>query len=111
MRAADELIKVGDPRRETGVCGEVLACWVVRFINTFYTYLCNHSIFILFAYLFCLILLSIYTVEFGKAMEYVEEVPKKNTNSPKQSKKTQRYQKGRWKHQPQGISRFKKVKG
>ena len=65
MRAVDELIKVVDPRRDTGVCGEVVACVGLRFINTFYTYFCKHSIYIAFAYLFCLILLSIYTVEFG----------------------------------------------
>ena len=45
-------------------------------------------------------------------MKCVEEVPlKQSTPSPKQSKKRQRYQKGRWKHHHQGISRLQQVNG
>ena len=71
MRAADEVIKVLDPRRDTGVWDAVLYNSLLRCIITFFSYSCSQTFYMLFVYLFCYILLSIYTVGFCNVMEHI----------------------------------------
>ena len=90
-------------------CG-VVCTLGLRFINTFFTYFCTNQFFILFAYLCCFILLSLYTVGFCKVIEYVEDEMCNLSSKSKRNKK-QRNQQGRWKYHPQGIKRNKRVSG
>ena len=96
MGVVDEMIRVLDPRRDTGGCGVVYSLGL-RLINTFFTYLCLHPIFILVAYLCCLLLLSVYTVGFCKAIQYEEDDSISRTKSQiyQRIRTKRRYQKGK----------------
>ena len=95
MRGADEAIYLVDPRRDTGVCGEVVAYSAIgfglRFINTFNTYCCLNPSFTLFAYPFCFLLFSMFTAGFCKLLEYTEI-----DNPILKCHNRRKHQKGRW---------------
>ena len=82
MGVVDEMIGVFDPRRDTEGCGLVYNLGL-RLINTFFTYLRLHPTYIIVAYLCCLLLLSVYTVGFCKAMMYTEDksIPRARSQS------------------------------
>ena len=105
------MIKVIDPRRDTEAWGEVVLNFFLRFINTFFTYLCSQPFYILIAYLCFYTLFSLYTVGFCKAMEYVDNIKPSSHHNKQTQKIRQRYQKGRWKHTIQGQIRARKVSG